>query len=148
MFLEMQIFAFRDRLRILPKTSRGIFFKILDFSSMFYTDFVHRNDFQCKKINNMFWKCNFFIENYKLIILKFFWNMTWPWKLPLRVHHDLSKFCVTNHPSYKPSNLRTHPLIESLSHRLKSQKSPLRYFKLHLITAVLFSYREERLSVG
>ena len=89
MFLEMQIFAFRDRLRILPKTSRGIFFKILDFSSMFYTDFVHRNDFQCKKINNIFWKCNFFIENYKLITLNFFWNMTWPWKLPLRVHHDI-----------------------------------------------------------
>ena len=69
MYLEMQIFAFRDRLRISLKTSQGILFKIPDFFpvySTFYTDFVHINDCQCKWIYNMHWKYNLFIKNCEL----------------------------------------------------------------------------------
>ena len=50
MFLEMQIFAFRDKLRIPPKPSQGTLFQIPDFYTVFYIDFVHINDSQCEYI--------------------------------------------------------------------------------------------------
>ena len=65
MFLEMQIFALRDRLRISPKTSQGILSKILDFALFFtlilYTEMIFdtkkliicsENTISLKKITN------------------------------------------------------------------------------------------------
>ena len=44
MFLEMQIFALRDRLRISPKTTEGIRVNFLIFFLVFQIDFSHIND--------------------------------------------------------------------------------------------------------
>ena len=48
MFLEMQIYAFRDRLRISRETSQGMEANFLFFLSIFPTDFEHTNDSECK----------------------------------------------------------------------------------------------------
>ena len=47
--LQIQIYAFRDRLRISRKTSQGMEAYFRFFLSIFPTDFEHINDSQCKK---------------------------------------------------------------------------------------------------
>ena len=85
----MQIFAFRDRLRISPKTGQGIkiFFSFIFLNS--YTDFVQTNDIRYKWIHIMYWDTLFFVKNYKLITRITFFSMIWLWKLPLCVHRDI-----------------------------------------------------------
>ena len=54
MFLEMQIFAYREILRISRKTSEGMEANFLFVLSIFPTDFEHMNDSQCKKIKKLY----------------------------------------------------------------------------------------------
>ena len=69
MYSEMQIYAYRDRIRISRKTSQGMEAYFRFFLSIFPTDFEHINDSQCKKINKLYKKYDFFLK--KLCVIHF-----------------------------------------------------------------------------